>query len=313
MRAVLRSACLASCLALVALPAGADPNAAAGEPATAAVLAALPFDPEAAARRKIVVDLAPRGNLRRMPFQLDTGATTSAVSPRMARALGIGVRRVKGDAYRRKTVLGRDLRFQVVTRRSDTASNSRFEYGLLGGDFLSQYVVELDFSGRSVRFLDPKKYAVPASASAPDEAVLDLEIVSNRPAVRVSLGARDALLLLDTGAPPSLLLSGASAREAGIASAPVPGLALEGILGPVAAELGEVARLEIGPFAFEKIAAVVAPQGLYNQGFSGDSILGYDLLAQFLVRIDYPRQRLWLRRDPAAKPLTDPRRPEPGK
>ena len=44
----------------------------------------------------------------------------------------------------------------------------------------------------------------------------------------------------------------------------------------------------------------VAPQGFYNQGFPGDSLIGYDLLAQFLVRIDYPRRRLWLRREPAA-------------
>jgi membrane-associated protease RseP (regulator of RpoE activity) len=27
-----------------------------------------------------------------------------------------------------------------------------------------------------------------------------------------------------------------------------------------------------------------------------DSVIGYDLLRQFVVRIDYPRQRLWLKR-----------------
>jgi S1-C subfamily serine protease len=35
-------------------------------------------------------------------------------------------------------------------------------------------------------------------------------------------------------------------------------------------------------------------------GPSTDSAFGYDVLSQFTVRIDYPRQRLWLRRRPDA-------------
>ena len=30
-------------------------------------------------------------------------------------------------------------------------------------------------------------------------------------------------------------------------------------------------------------------------------VVGYDVLSQFVLRLDYPKQRLWLRRDPAAK------------
>ena len=30
-------------------------------------------------------------------------------------------------------------------------------------------------------------------------------------------------------------------------------------------------------------------------------MVGYDVLSQFVLRLDYPNQRLWLRRDPAAK------------
>ena len=41
---------------------------------------------------------------------------------------------------------------------------------------------------------------------------------------------------------------------------------------------------------------VVAPKGWYNQGSNTDSVVGYDTLSQFKVRIDYPRERMWLRR-----------------
>jgi hypothetical protein len=68
------------------------------------------------------------------------------------------------------------------------------------------------------------------------------------------------------------------------------------VFGEVASELGETARVAIGPFEFERISVALAPNGFFNQGFPADSILGYDLHSQFQIRIDYPRQRLWLRR-----------------
>lgn len=118
-------------------------------------IADLPFHEDAPPYR-IVVDVAPEGNARRMPLMLDTGAATSVMSPRYARDLGVRVDPLQQDPYRRATVLGRDLLFHVYTRRSDTATTGGgFEFAVLGGDFLSRYVLELDFRTRRVRFFDP--------------------------------------------------------------------------------------------------------------------------------------------------------------
>jgi predicted aspartyl protease len=304
-----RAACGALWLALAVPALGAEPDPpGAAEPPAEAVLASLPFDP-AAAPRTIAIDLAPKGNARRLPFQLDTGANASVVTPRLAHAMGVKVSRTKSDPYRRRTVLGRDVQFSVDTRRGDTAAAATaIEWGVLGGDFLSHYVVELDFAQRRVRFLDPDRFEVPAAAGAPGEAVLALQLVSNRPALRASLDGQPVDLLIDTGAAFGLLLSGAIARQAGIAFARVPGFTVHGAVGTVEGHAGDVGRLELGPFSFAQVPAVVAPNGFYNLGFPGDSVLGVDLLAQFLVRIDYPRARLWLRRDADAGPLFDPRR-----
>lgn len=295
--------------ALVCEVARAEADAAAREPAPEAVLATLPFEP-GARPRSIVIDLAPKGNARRLPFQLDTGANTSIVSPRLAREMGVKVSRIKQDAYRRNTALGRDVLFYVDTRRSDTAGPGIVEWGLLGGDFLASYVVELDFANHQVRFLDPERYEVPAEAGSADEAVLPLKIVSNRPGMRVSIGGHEVDMLVDTGFDLGLMLSGEVARNAGVASEPVRDFQIAGVSGVVDAHAGDVARLEIGPFLFEKIPATVLPTGFFNRGFPGDSIVGYDVLARFLVRLDYPRQRIWLRRRTDAPPFYDPRRPE---
>lgn len=77
---------------------------------------------------------------------------------------------------------------------------------------------------------------------------------------------------------------------------PAEGFQLAGALGPLETQVGKAAHVTLGSCALRDVSTVVAVHGAYNQGFPGDSILGVDLLAHFLVRLDYPRHRLWLRR-----------------
>ena len=99
---------------------------------------------------------------------------------------------------------------------------------MLGGEFLKSYVLELDFADRMVRFYDPKRFEVPKEVAAADEAVMKIEMVSNRPfLVRPTHkgGRKKIHLLLDTGAPMPLLLSGSAAKKLGIDVAALPTLA----------------------------------------------------------------------------------------
>jgi hypothetical protein len=123
--------------------------AGAPEPPPEAVIATLPF---AASREpnRVMVDLAKEG-ARPFVMMLDTGASDSVITPGMARELGVRVRKIKETPYRRATRLGRDLQFWVDTQSSDTSSRTGFEYGLLGGEFLDDYVLEIDFPGRTIR------------------------------------------------------------------------------------------------------------------------------------------------------------------
>lgn len=299
MRVPLLLLALAASAAAAEEPAGAPPEALSDVPVEA-VLAELPFL-ESEERNRIYVDLAPEGSRRPLRMLLDTGANVSVMTPRVARAMGVRVRRVKRDPYRRATRLGRDLLFWVDTRSSDTGSRTGWEYGLLGGDFLARYVLELDFARRRVRFLDRDVYRVPESVDAEGEAVLPMKVVSHRPAIAFEVNGQPLEMLLDTGAPMALMLSGELARAAGVESAPVEGFAMAGVMGDVESEVGRAGRVTIGPFAFEDVPVAVAPRGWFNLGYPGDSMLGYDLLAQFLVRLDYTGRRLWLRRNPDAK------------
>jgi hypothetical protein len=122
--------------------------------------------------------------------------------------------------------------------------------------------------------------------------------------VEIELEGQPVRVLLDTGAPDTLILSGAAVRKAGLALEPIVEVSGGGVLGPIDLFLAEVEKFSLGSFTFGPLFPIlVAPRGLYNQGTSTDSVLGYDVLAQFVVRLDYPRRRLWLRRQQGS-PLT---------
>jgi predicted aspartyl protease len=282
---------LAIAVWLAAAPALASP---APEPPPEAVVGVLPFEASDEPNR-VMVNLAPEGG-RPFVMMLATGASDSVVTPQMARELGVSVRRNKSTPYRRATRLGTDVQFWIDTRRSDTAARTRWEYGQLGAEFLNDFVVEIDFPGRTVRFLDPKAYEVPAQADAPGERVLDVEMTSSRPLVPIQLNGKHTTALLDTAIPLTGLVSGASAREAGIELDSLPEFGgILGVIGATKARVYEEAQLGLAGFPLGPVPLLVAPKGWYNQA-PNDSGIGYDALAPFVIRIDYPRKRLWLKR-----------------
>lgn len=295
MRRPLFALATAAALAFAEAPARADVPA-------DAVLGALDFG-RAPEPNRILLDLAPEG-ARALPLWLDTGASFSVFTPLAARAAGVSVRRDKRDPHRRGTRLGRDLQFYVDTRSSDTGARTGWEYGLLGGNFLQDYVVEIDFTMRSVRFLDPARYEVPAVAAGAGEVVVPIALPMSRPVVEIELDGRPLRVLLDTGANVGLILSGAAARAVGIDERSLPEAGTFGTtLGPMQVRLAEVETLAFGGLAVGPLPAFVSPRGWYNIAGETDSVVGYDVLSRFLVRIDYPRKRLWLRRESPAVPF----------
>jgi hypothetical protein len=121
---------------------------------------------------------------------------------------------------------------------------------------------------------------------------------------------RDLLFRVDTRRTDtaSRMLSGDLARSAGVESAPDARFSMHGVMGAVETEVGEAKRVALGPFVFENVPVAVAPKGWFNLGYPGDSVIACELLAQFLVRVDYEGRRLWLGRNPEAKltPLVPP-------
>jgi hypothetical protein len=292
-----KTARIVAAVALVALPALVPPAPvrAGDDIPPKAVLATLPFL-DAPEPNRILIDLAPEGSTRPLRLFLDTGAPTSVMTPRVARSLGVMIRRVQQRPYRRATLLGRDLQFWVDTASSDTASRTGWEYGVLGGSFLTRYGVELDFAARRVRFLDPRRWQAPETPAGPDETVVPIRVTENRAILELAIGSGHVPVLLDTGLPWSLLLARSVAGRLGVTGQPLAGLSGQGVYGPLELTFAEVPWLGIGSLSLHDVPATVSAHGFFNVAGASDCALGIDVLSQFLVRIDYAHRRLWLRR-----------------
>lgn len=298
-----RAAARAWSLGVAALLAAAIPMPArADEPHPDAVRAELPFLD--ALPNQIKIDLGTPGG-RSLPLLLDTGALHSFATAGGARELGISIRRHKQTPYRRGTRLGVSLEMHVDTRRSDTGTARGGDYALVGAPFLDHFVVEIDFPQRRVRFLDPARYEVPASDA--QASVLALRPGSTLPIVELLVGQTRVPAVIATGVPGTLILPGGwAAPEESAVTIDADGTErLELPPGGESMQAAVATRIGLGKFEERGVPLLVAPQGLWDQGVRSDAYLGVDFLKRFILRIDVPRRRIWIR-DPSSDAVESP-------
>jgi predicted aspartyl protease len=263
----------------------------------AGVLADLPFV-NTGDDRHIYVDIAKPGSA---PFvvQLDTGAAETVMTPLYARALGVAARKVKSDQHRRDSVTGKPVLFWVTDQFAGRGGDSGWAYALLGGSYLESYVVEVDVPRRRVRLLDPKLHAVDPARPRPGEQITPIRVTNGWPLVEVGLGNGSSWALLDTGAMGSVMVSQEAAARLGIEVDPnAPRRKWRNVLGTSEAAVQRVAELEIGAVRARDVEIDI---GLRDSGvrieriaLESEMLIGLELMRRFVVRIDYPNQKLGL-------------------
>ncbi len=205
---------------LAGLPGGALADVAlASEGREDGVLADLPFL-NVGREGPVLIDLA-RPEDPSFVVELDTGANDTVLTTDYARALGVSVRSVKSDPYRRPTVTGRTLTFWVMGQQVVGAGvgPSHFDYALLGGEFLRDFVVDVDYPRRRVRFLDRAHHKI---GDVSGEQVVPLQVNGTHPYAEVRMGTGSVWALVDTGAEGPLMTTEEKARALGIAVDPRP-------------------------------------------------------------------------------------------
>jgi hypothetical protein len=169
--------------------------------------------------------------------------------------------------------------------------------GLLGTDFITRFVVEVDYLGHELRLHDPATWtysgpgeSIPVRLDANGHPVLDASITTSS---GESITGRFAL---DLGAGSGLTLSTpfvAAHHLPGAGVSTVRLLGVSGTGGAVAGRVGRLGRLTIGSLSLDDLLTVFAEdQAGSHASTEIDGNIGEAVAARFRLFLDYARQRV---------------------
>lgn len=247
-------------------------------------------------------------------FLLDTGAGATILAQSTAEAMGLKVRGKSratgaGPGVVDTTILRDvDIHFGGISVELDRVAalpltplsliEGRAIEGVIGFNVIEQYVIEIDYARRVLRFRDPASFVSPA-----DAVVVPIGFSRNHPVVDASMTLPNGTVLplrmmVDTGARSAIVINRPFAEAHGVYDAVRP--AIEGSFGAgvggfTTQRIGRVQRFTLGGFAFESPLVSVSRD---RQGAGADTqvdgLVGGELLRRFTLTIDYSRRRLLL-------------------
>jgi len=267
-------------------------------------------------------------------FIFDTGDKVAIVDLERAKSLGLnlqGVANVGGagpgtlhGSYVREASLGvvglEGNKQPVVLAIPLQNMQSRFGHdidGIIGGDFIKQFVVEVDYQARVLRLYDRDKFdysgsgeVIQTTLNSGGHPIIAAEVTAaGRPAIK-------GKFVVDLGSGGSLVLHRPFAEQQGLpapAQKTIRSLGGGGAGGQVTGRNGRIAELRIGAFRIEN------PLTLFSQDKAGafasselDGNIGQQILSKFKILLDYGRSRIILEpngslRDPIAPVATGAR------
>ncbi len=182
--------------------------------------------------------------------------------------------------------------------------------GVIGAQFLKDFVVSLDWEGKNVRFQSPDRFEPPRDAVA---IPFELRGRFHQMAIQATLAGRTGWCQVDTGAFNAVSVLRPSVDAFGWRDAFSPTVRTVTGFGAGGSsdgrEYGDIVRLprvQIGSFAMTQ---VVADLSLASQGFfSTDAFMcniGLEIWRRFEMTIDYAGQTMYLRPNAAYAQIFD--------
>jgi hypothetical protein len=248
-------------------------------------------------------------NSRPLWFLLST-ASTSVIDTRIAKELGLPVRGQEKSPATENSIGGAlipavSLALPGVTTFNQAVAVLPLEFlssiigqpiaGLIGYDFINQFVVEVDYATRKMNVYAPATYRYSGSGD-----VLPIKFIDKRPfiAVKITMDGREAVegtVELETASSGVLVVNRSFAQAHQLLKS-VKGFRLGnvgGAGGSMSRTLqGRVTNIQVGRFMINN-PLVTFSQAEGAQA-DGDGQLGGEVLRRFRLVLDYARQRIIL-------------------
>ena len=258
-------------------------------------------------------------NSQPLKFFFDTGAGISVVSPKQAARLHLRTADSlkvtgTGGTVNGTVAMGVSLRLPGVTVRNqnvavfsldDFPCEARDITGIIGYDFIKEFVVEIDYEASVIRLFEPRGYEYTGRGD------LFPLTIARTPRVRAGVkvpgrASVEGLFEIDTGHEGTLVINSPFVNRHKLLDAlndqiPANGRGVGGVSTRAGARLES---LQLGPYT---IGSPVVALSLETEGAlaatDNDGPIGNEILQRFKMTLDYSRRRMWL--EPNAH-LTDP-------
>lgn len=242
-------------------------------------------------------------------FELDSNAFVSSIDPKRAADLGLPSVPVLSDA----SVSGASkIRSAVITLPGvdiamlslPTAGKENFAslvgrayQGMLGNDFLSRVIVEVDYSRQTVRLYDPGAFVYSGKGAS-----FPLSFSGSMPLIHAKFSlpgqkSREGDFNIDTALNQSVVFAETFAQSHRLFSSHLHTIA--DVYQPTGDGnqllVGRIKAFEIGKYSAEKVIASFSqsvPGAQHNSKIAG--IIGGKFLSRFIVTFDFPHRRLFL-------------------
>lgn len=248
-------------------------------------------------------------------FVLDTGAGITVVTPALAETLaakasgatsmsGMGKNAVNAQTIVLDTVSVGTARqtgvlAAIVALPPALTYQGRFGTidGVLGYSFLSHYAVTIDVVGDRASFVAEPSFEPPASALA-------LPISMNGQSIPLVAASADGVpgrFEIDSGNNGDVTIAGSFAKAHAIgAGSRASETRYQGVGGAIDTKRIRLRTLAVGGFVLHRMVAALSQIGSGVLGTGAiDGNLGYDFIHRFVLTLDYPGRRLYLRKSPA--------------
>jgi len=245
-------------------------------------------------------------------FLLDTGAGASCIDLDFAKGIGLEIagkfeaKGVGGSADAgflelNSLELG-DLKMfqQKIVSLSLSPLNiyeGREMNGILGYDFLSRFVIEIDYQKNIITFYEPRTYNYTGKGEA-----LEIELHRNTPHIKAIIdGKYEGLFNLDTGSRKSLDLNAPFVEEHGFLKKypkAIEAFGGAGIGGQTKSLQTRIKSIQIGSFLIEEpiCGLSMAEEGAFKSEKTQGNI-GGGILKRFKVIFDYERRKMILEKN----------------
>ncbi len=256
------------------------------------------------------------GNSRPLPFILDTGDQLAIIDLDRAKELGLTLQGdiqsggAGGQVLHGSYVRGSSFTIPGVNRFSQPltlafplknleAPLGHEVDGVIGGDFIKEFVVEIDYQSHVVRLYDKDTFrysghgeSIPIEMNAENHPVIEAEVTPE------GGQALQGKFLIDIGSSASLALYSPFVSRHNLLGPKlktIRAMGAAGIGGEMRARIGRVAELKIGDFRLSEPVTFFSQDkaGVFASS-SAQGNIGEQILSRFNLFLDYSHSRIIL-------------------